>query len=63
MTAPIRLKTCHWPPPDWPEFRFDLDGAAAPLSAFPDHAGRVRGANESLPAKENEPNHKAYHQQ
>jgi len=43
MTAPIRLKTCHWPPPDRPEFRFDLDGAAAPLSAFPDHAGRVSG--------------------
>ncbi len=43
--------TYNWQQPDWPEFRFDLDGLAALLTAFTDHAGRVDGLLEGLPGE------------
>jgi Fic family protein len=41
----------NWQQPDWPEFRFDLDGMAALLTSFTDHAGRVGGLLEGLPGE------------
>jgi hypothetical protein len=35
--------------PDWPEFRYELDGMSDQLLAFADHAGRVGGLLEGLP--------------
>lgn len=51
IMTPIRLMTYNWQQPDWPEFRFELDATAAPLSAFTDHAGRVSGLLEGLPGE------------
>lgn len=39
----------NWQQPDWPEFRYGLDGVADLLLAFADHAGRVGGLLEALP--------------
>jgi Fic family protein len=41
--------TYNWQQPDWPEFRYKLDGVAGQLLAFADHAGRVDGLLEGLP--------------
>jgi Fic family protein len=41
--------TYNWQQPDWPEFRYRLDGVAGQLLAFADHAGRVSGLLEGLP--------------
>lgn len=41
--------TYNWQQPDWPEFRFDLDGVVDPLLGFADHAGHVGGLLEGLP--------------
>lgn len=39
----------NWQLPDWPEFRFDLQGLESVLLAFADQAGRVGGLLEGLP--------------
>jgi Fic family protein len=41
--------TYNWQQPDWPEFRYRLDGMADQLLAFAEHAGRVSGLLEGLP--------------
>lgn len=41
----------NWQRPDWPEFRFDLQGLEPVLLAFADHAGRVGGLLEGLPGE------------
>jgi len=41
--------TYNWQLPDWPEFRYELDGLAESLLAFAEHAGRVEGLLEGLP--------------
>ncbi len=45
----IWLMSYQWQQPDWPEFRYGLDGVADLLLAFADHAGRVGGLLEALP--------------
>ena len=39
----------NWQQPDWPEFRYELDGVADNLLVFAEHAGRVDGLLEGLP--------------
>jgi Fic family protein len=39
----------NWQLPDWPEFRYEVDGLTAPLLAFAEDAGRVGGLLEGLP--------------
>jgi Fic family protein len=41
--------TYNWQFPDWPQFRYELDGVAGSLLAFADYAGRVEGLLEGLP--------------
>jgi Fic family protein len=38
-----------WDQPDWPDFRYVLDGVAGPLLEFAVEAGRVSGLLEGLP--------------
>ncbi|MES2660410.1 MAG: RNA 2',3'-cyclic phosphodiesterase [Verrucomicrobiota bacterium] len=39
----------NWQKPDWPDFRYELDGVTEFLLAFADHAARVGGLLEGLP--------------
>ncbi|CAI2716937.1 Fic family protein [Nitrospina watsonii] len=41
--------TYNWQQPDWPHFRYDLDGIEDALFAFAERAGRVSGLLEGLP--------------
>jgi len=40
----------NWQQPEWPRFRYDLGGMTDRLLAFADHAGRIGGLLEGLPA-------------